>query len=313
VLYNFRIRGWEFFRNLLHMMAVILLLGLVLDKLGFISTEIAGRFRGLFGNPNGMAIFCHLSILLLTVVISINKELFEFREKVILYVVFFYFLIVSGSRASLASTMIFLVFHRTFAYSPFLGFILLVGMFGAVEVITANLEVIITGLGLEDYFRLRTLEAGSGRYFAWEFSWDKIQDYFVFGGGFANDEAIMRKHRIYLERMGHQGGVHNSYLSFWLNVGIVGLLLYLRSFFLLFFKAGKLVPMSLAIMFSVFFSIMYESWLVGSLNPYTIVLLIIMTVVSEEEIANWQAYEPEESPEEEQPEAFPPLARIPHV
>jgi len=85
-------------------------------------------------------------------------------------------------------------------------------------------------------------------------------------------------------RRGTQGGVHNTYLSMWLNVGIVGLLIYLRSLFLIFFKASKLVPMSLAIMFSVLFSIMYESWLVGSLNPYTIVLLMIMTVVTEPEI-----------------------------
>ncbi|HMC97061.1 MAG TPA: O-antigen ligase family protein, partial [Flavobacteriales bacterium] len=153
-------------------------------------------------------------------------------------------------------------------------------------------------LGLQDYFRLETLEDGSGRYFAWHFTWGHIQKYFVFGGGFGNDERIMRKFRLYLESMGHQGGVHNSYLSIWLNLGIVGLLVYLRSFFLLFFKASKMVPMSLAVMFSVLFSIMYESWLMGSLNPYTILLLIIMTVVSEHEITEGVGEEVEEEEEE---------------
>ena len=82
----------------------------------------------------------------------------------------------------------------------------------------------------------------------------------------------MRRNYDYLERMGHQGGVHNSYLSMWFNVGIVGLLIYFRSFVLLFIKAAKLLPISTAVMFSVLFSVMYESWLVGSLNPYTIIL-----------------------------------------
>ena len=56
--------------------------------------------------------------------------------------------------------------------------------------------------------------------------------------------------------------------------------------------SSRKVPMSLAAMFAVLFSITYESWLVGSLNPYTIVLLIIMTITTEEEIASW--YELEE-------------------
>ncbi len=299
ILYNFRLLGWDFLRNLLHFMALILVAGLGIHYFGDFFAYSNGRFRGLFGNPNGMAIYCYLCILLLTVVISINRKTFTFKEKMILYGIFFYFLIISGSRASLASTMIFVLFHRFFAYSPLLGFVVLFGMFGVAEVISSNLQTIILAVGLEDYFRLNTLEDGSGRYFAWEFTWQHIQRYFVFGGGFGNDESIMRYYRFYLESMGHQGGVHNSYLSFWLNVGIVGLLIFVRSIFLLFVKASKLVPMSMAIMFSVLFSIMYESWLVGSLNPYTIVLLIIMTVVSEEEIANWRAYIPEEDDQEQ--------------
>ena len=168
-----------------------------------------------------------------------------------------------------------------------LGFAMLIGVFGMMEVLLSNLEPIVMFLGIEDYVRLNTLESGSGRYFAWEFAWEHIQEYLVFGGGFANDERVMRKHRLYLERMGHQGGVHNSYLSFWFDVGAVGLALYLRSFILAFIKSSKMVPMSLGVMFAVLFSITYESWLVSSLNPYTIVLLIILTVVSEEEIVLW--------------------------
>lgn len=293
ILHNFRRQGWEFFRNLIFFMTLILVAGIILRFISPQSTHIMGRFHGIFGNPNGIAIYCVLFFLLVNVVSTMKPDLFNGRERILIYGVLFYSLVLSGSRASLAATLMYLVFNRFFAYSPFVGFVVLLAIVGVSEVVSQNLALIITGLGLEDFLRLRTLEGGSGRYFAWEFAWGKIQDYIVFGGGFANDETIMRQHYHYLERMGHQGGVHNSYLSMWFNVGLVGILIYFRSFFLLFIKASKLAPMSLAAMFAVLFSINYESWLVGSLNPYTIVLLMIMTVLSEEEIAGWREPEAE--------------------
>jgi hypothetical protein len=288
VLHNFRTHGWSFFRNLVFFMTMILVAGIVLRFISPLNTHIMGRFHGIFGNPNGIAIYCVLFFLLASILNSMNPELFTWKERIFIFGMIFYSLILSGSRASLAATLMYVVFNRFFAYSPFLGFVVLLAIVGVSEVVSQNLALIVTALGFEDFFRLRTLEGGSGRYFAWEFAWDKIQDYLVFGGGFANDETIMRQHYEYLEKMGHQGGVHNSYLSLWFDVGFVGILIYFRSFFLLFIKASKQASMSLATMFAVMFSINYESWLVGSLNPYTIVLLMIMTVLSEEEIAGWR-------------------------
>jgi O-antigen ligase len=307
VLYNFRLLGWDFFRDLVRFMAVILLGGLFINYYGEFYAYMIGRFRGLFGNPNGMAIFCFLLIMLTVLLNSIKKDLFTWKDKIFIYGTATYFLIISGSRSSLTAIIIFLTFGRFFSASPFLGFVMLIAGFGASELIFQNIGPIVMYLGLEEYIRLRTLESGSGRYFAWEFAWQQIQEYFVFGGGFANDERIMRKHRLYLERMGHQGGVHNSYLSFWFNVGIVGLVIYLRSFVLMFIKAAKNVPMSMGVMFAVMFSITYESWLVSSLNPFTIILVIIFTVVSEEEIALWHERIPEPEEEEDAADATGPL------
>lgn len=297
VLYNFRLYGWSFFRDLVRFMTVILLAGLFILNYGEYYAYMIGRFRGLFGNPNGMAIFCFLLIVLTAVLNSMKRDLFSVMDKVFIYGTAVYFLIVSGSRSSLISVLIFFIFGRFFSASPFLGFLMLIGAFGVSELVLSNIEPIVMFLGLEDYVRLQTLETGSGRYFAWSFAWKHIQEYFVFGGGFANDERIMRKNRLYLERMGHQGGVHNTYLSFWLDVGIVGLLIFFRSFVLIFIKASKNVPVSMGVMFAVMFSITYESWLVSSLNPYTIILVIMLTILSEEEIALWKEYTPEEETE----------------
>lgn len=303
VLYNFRRDGWTFFRNLMFLIVTLLVVGFLIRYINPKMAFVGGRFSGLFGNPNGLGIFSTLCFILFGVLRQVKKDLFTFRESVIVGGTILLMIILSGSRASLVSVIIFVTFNRFFAYSPFLGFIVLVTLFGVIETVGRNLSTIIMALGLENYFRLHTLDDGSGRYFAWQFAWEKIQDFLVFGGGFSNDEQVMRRNYDYLERMGHQGGVHNSFLSMWFNVGIIGLLIYFRSFVLLFIKASKLQPVSLAVMFAVLFSMMYESWLVGSLNPYTIMLLIIMTVASEEEIAKAEDHAAEEETVEEEQDA----------
>ncbi len=288
VLRNYREHGWHFLRNMVFFMTLILIAGIVLRLIDPSKVFIMGRFHGIFGNPNGMAIYSFLVFVLAGVLNSMNPKMFTRGERILVFGVILYCLVVSGSRASLAAVMIYVLFNRFFSFSPFLGFIVLLAVVGISEVVSQNLAPIVMALGLEEYFRLQTFEGGSGRYIAWQFAWEKIQDFLVFGGGFANDETVMRQNYHLLERLGHQGGVHNSYLSMWFNMGIVGLVLYFRSFLLLFIKASKLAPMALGAMFAVLFSINYESWLVGSLNPYTIVLLILMTVLSEEEITDWR-------------------------
>jgi hypothetical protein len=287
VLFNFRRQGWRFLKNLTWFIAIVLFSGYVLFY-GRETGYVSGRFRGILGNPNALGIFSFLAMILFTTVNIDRRNLFPIGQKILIYGVILLSIVLSGSRTALISTAIFLVFQRFFSRSPFLGFIALLAAIGIGEVVSSNIEVIVRSLGLEEYFRLETLEGGSGRYFAWQFAWVHIQDYFVFGGGFANDEHIFGKWRRYLEMMGHQGGAHSTYLSMWLNVGIVGLLIFLRSLFLVFIKAAKIAPVSLPILFSVLFSITYESWLVGSLNPFTILLLIIMTIITEPEIINWQ-------------------------
>lgn len=301
VLLGYRRQGWLFFRHLLLFIMVMLLSQLTMPF--FVHPHypfVSGRFRGYFGNPNGLAIFCYLNLMLVTVLLNIKKDLFSFKGKAFLYIVLIYFLIECGSRTSLMASFMFLVFYRFFSLSPFVGFLLFLAFGAAVEVIQGNLATIISALGLEKYFRVETLADGSGRYFAWNFAWEKINEggFFLFGGGFGNDEHVMRQNYPYLRSMGHHGGVHNSYLTMWFNTGIVGVLLYFRSYFLIFVKASKRVPFAFAVMFSSMFSVLYESWLTGSLNPFSIILLIIMTVLTEDEIVFWQDHQQEVTVEE---------------
>lgn len=305
VLFAYRRQGWEFFRNLvLFLLAVLLSQWLMLFLGPTWWSFVGGRFRGYFGNPNGLAIFCFLFFMLVSVLNHVKRDLFSWWTMAFIYGVLVYFLIKCGSRTSIISTLMFLLFSRFFALSPFIGFIAFLAFIGVSELVANNLPAILTALGLQDYFRVNTLEDGSGRYFAWGFAWQKINEggHFLIGGGFSNDEHVMRQNYPYLRSMGHQGGVHNSYLTLWFNTGVVGLALYLRSFVLIFFKANKRVPIAFAVMFSVLFSVMYESWLTGSLNPFTIILIILITVITEDEIVLWREREEEGAGEEAPPE-----------
>ncbi|HQV37339.1 MAG: O-antigen ligase family protein [Flavobacteriales bacterium] len=287
VLFNYRRHGWDFFRNLIWFIVLVLLTQHLLPYLGPVKwAYIADRFRGYFGNPNGLAIFTYLAFVLFTVINHLRKDLFSTPAKFFIYALLIYYVITCGARTSLMSTLMFVLFIQFFRISTFLGIISFVAFVGIGELVSSNLPAIITAMGLQDYLRVDSLADGSGRYFAWNFAWQELntQGFFLFGGGFDNEAWVMKEARAYLESLGHQGGVHNTYLAFWLNTGIVGLILFLRSFVLIFIKASKNTPISMAIMFSVLFSILYESWLAGSLSPYTTMLLIILTIVSEDEI-----------------------------
>jgi O-antigen ligase len=146
------------------------------------------------------------------------------------------------------------------------------------EYLFAIIITVIEFIGLESYFRVNTIEEGSGRKIAWIFAWQEIQKYFFIGGGFGHDESIMRPNYYWLERAGHNGGVHNSYLSMWFDTGIVGLLAYYIAYFYNLLKNMGSNYMIIAFIVSVGFNINYESWLVGSLNPFTILFLIILSV-----------------------------------
>jgi O-antigen ligase len=300
VLYNFREYGWESLRDLVLFILLFLVISYFARYYSHHLVHKGNRFRGFFGNPNGLGIFLFLYFMLFSALNSIKPDLFSRTYKIVITVVVFFLLYKCESRTTLAASLLFLIFSRVFRFSPYIGLLGFVSFLAIAEYISSNLATIVVALDLEEYFRLNTLEDGSGRYFAWNFAWEKIQDYLIFGGGFGNDEYIMRQHYGYLNSQGHQGGVHNSYLTMWFNVGIVGLLIYFRSFFLVFLKGAKRVPVSYAIMFAVLFAIIYESWINGSLNPFTVMLLVTITCITEDEVIDDSMASEEEEEEEEE-------------
>lgn len=145
------------------------------------------------------------------------------------------------------------------------------------EYFLIQLPQLIGFFGLEEYFRIETLEEGSGRFVAWNFAWERIQDVFFVGGGFGHTEFVFDLYSDQLSKLGHQGNAHNSYLTIWLDTGLIGIVLFLFGLVRAIANSVAGSSYTLPIMYGVLFSTFFESWLSASLNPFTSLFLISLT------------------------------------
>lgn len=282
VVKGFEDRGAPFFKDLVYFAITIIGISFLW---GFVDREfvylLGIRFKGVFGNPNGLGAFVLLVFMLYEISKHVFPEIYSKNENRLIMAVLILVAIMSGSRTTLASLTMFLVLSRFFLSSPLIGIIVFLAIAFVSEIVANNLVTIIRALGLSDFFRIETLEGGSGRFIAWEFAYDNVWDAFWLGKGFAYDENLMLKNKEYLNALGHQGGVHNTYLSYWLNTGVIGLFLFFRGVFDRIIKGQRFNRMALPFILVVLFDILFESWLMASLNPFTIIFLVTLTLLSE--------------------------------
>ncbi len=269
----------ELLRDIAWLTCLLLITGFLLN---FVNSDIAyskGRYRGVLGNPNGLGIFTMLFLIFLSFLNEFEPMMFSKREKLFLFSIGIISLLLSGSRSSLIGIFIFFVLKRFYKISPFLGFVVMICVLFIFQFISDNIELIIHSLGAEKFFRVETLKDGSGRLVAWNFAWDNIQKNFFIGKGFGYTDYLFRENYHYLSKLGHEGHAHNAYLTFWLDTGLVGLVIFFIGFFTMFVNLSKTSPLIFPLLFAVLFSNQFESWLTASLNPFTIQLLFILAIV----------------------------------
>ena len=282
----YREEGTQFLRRMMFFFFTILLIGFVLKYISPTTALLLGeRFRGVFGGPNGLGVFSVLTFISFYVINDFFPDLFTKNERRIIYVTILLSIVLCGSRNAIITILIFYIFQRFFSLSPFFGFIFFLVTIFVAEIVSSNATAIVVSLGLGDYFRTKTLEEGSGRFIAWAFAWEQIQNNFFIGKGFAYNEFYMRQHYGMLLKLNHQGGVHNSFLTFWMDQGLIGLLLYLRSYILTFIKAAQKTKFAFPIMFAISFSAFFESWLVGSLSPFAFMGMFVFSILTDDDIA----------------------------
>lgn len=281
VSYLLRNHKKRFLLSLVYFGATMLTLGLILKVVSPGYVHMSGRYKGLFGNPNGLGVYLFLYYFIFTAIKYYYPKLFSKKNKILIYFLIFASLLLCSSRGSLTVIIIF-TFVNALIKGKNKGLILLIGLIGFVVYvgIIQNIDVIVKAFGLEEYMRLKTLKTGSGRLIAFEFTWEQIQKKMYYGGGFNYTNDVFSLNKEMLHKMGHQGKAHNTLLTMWLDTGIFGLLAYIYGWAVNFIKAGKLSHFALPVAVAVAFGINIESWLAASLNPFTIMLVILVSLLS---------------------------------
>lgn len=273
----------RFLYNLILLGALVLTVGLALRfvRPGMV-IFMGSRFSGLLGNPNGLGIYSFLFFVLFSFVNHYHKHLYSRKEVIFIYFIIGASLIFCGSRGAIFSVLLFLMAWFLFKRNIFIGFVVMIITFTSYQVVMTNFVEIVTFLNLQDFFRLGTLETGSGRTVVAEIAWKHIHENYWFSKGFTYNEYILSQYRDYFVSTGHQGNIHNSWLTMWLDTGFVGLFFFSLAWLINFARASMRSPLVWAFLFGLLLSITVESWLVASLNPFTIQLVIILTLLADE-------------------------------
>jgi O-antigen ligase len=281
IYHNGRIDNRFFNREIVYFLFSILLVGFLIQFVSPSFTTLVGRYRGLLGNPNGLGIF--LLVVFSVVYPILNRKEFHQNDRLfvwLLYIMFIGSLVFSASRSAIVAIGIFVILNRFRYFSNAAMLLIFIAFVFSYEVLLIQLPNVIMSFGLEEYFRLETLEEGSGRFVAWNFAWEHIQDRFFVGGGFSHSEYVFRSFGQRLSILGHQGNVHNSYLTLWLDTGLIGIILFTLGIVRAVYLALANSPYALALTLAILFSAYFESWLAASLNPFTILFVLSLTILS---------------------------------
>ena len=262
--------------------------------------EIGGTqasFRSFFSNPNGLGLYATM----LTPFFFILAHIFENKRMLLAIAtgLFLFSVALAGSRTSLGSILLFFglyIFHVYLKDGKHLWqrrignwgvkilwfFIIPIGI---LIVASFGITDLIELAGLGEALEVHTIETGAGRFVAWEHAISEIEKAPWFGRGFHYDVHHFREVSDILYKLGHSGGSHNSYLSFILNIGIVGLLCFFYFLFKLFRQIkGKAKNFIVPYVFLILLSSNFEAWLASSINYITIFfyLTIILLIYYDE-------------------------------
>lgn len=277
----------DFAWDLVYFYTIILASGFLLYIISADLATLVDRYRGILGNPNGLGTLVTLVVILYVTVkqTSIGKAI-DLRSEIAFIAVVAMSVIMCESRTALFGILLFFAFFRMRYFSNAFLTVAFLIVVTSYDFILSQLPIIFSAVGLEGFLRVETLDDGSGRFIAWQFAWLQIQEVFFLGGGFGHGEGVFKSNYGYLSLLGHQGNAHNSYLTLWLDTGLVGVLLLISAFLRSIIDSLKQSRYTLPVFFTVLFSANFESWLAASLNPFTSVFLMCITLLQHRKVVD---------------------------
>jgi O-antigen ligase len=276
------LKGTRDMADLIRLLAVfyifIIAAGIIFNAANLAVASLrGGRPGGLFGNPNGLGIFCFLATALVTISYHLYPKLFSRQWKIISYAIIALALFMAASRGGILSAVafagVFLVWVRKQVVYFFLCAAVCIGVLLLPEQDLDQEE-------FNDYMRLNQENVTSGRDVAWQLAREEIDNgNYWFSKGFGYAEHYMKLISDESSDMGHQGNVHNSYLTIWLDTGLFGLILFVFAWLACFVRTYAKPGLVIALFCGVAISTNVESWLAASLNPFTISLIIMLCII----------------------------------
>lgn len=286
VVYNFiyqhliRTKG-RFIEDIIYFAAWVYLVGLVFSLLGFEFPWLGKRYKGVFGNPNGVGLFSLVIVPTITYYAFILRpKAFSKRQLAFFYSLAAISLLLANSRNGMATILIFLGLWFLFSRLAIIKWsFYLIGIPSIVLMLTyVSIVDILEWVGLAKALRASTIEDGSGRTLSWTFALGQIPKKLWLGGGFYYEQYVYQNFvpkALRIFRAMHS--TWNSYLTILLNTGVIGLTAYF-SFLWFNYRASMRSAFEAAVFLAMLFAAFYEGWLSSSLNSYTIYFLILMAV-----------------------------------
>jgi hypothetical protein len=275
--------GGSFLRDLTHLATLILILSflmIILDP-GRAFFRGTSRYAGIFRNPNGMGVF-------ITVITPVYAFYFRgqgnvhFLTKAFTYLMLVTSLALCASRTSIIAFIVFQAGLLAMKGNTFRRMFFFLGVVPVAIILSTTISIYDVSdlLGAQNYLRVSDIEDGSGRILAWGYGLDYATTHLFLGCGFGCEENhFLWETPLELLLSGHQGGVHNSYISFLINVGVIGMGL-LAYFFYATLKKISNFQFVLPYIVSIAISATFESWMAASLNAFTIFFVIMIMVLT---------------------------------
>lgn len=275
------------FRRNQSLLADVALLGILMLSVGLIAiifnpslVFLLGRYRGLLGNPNGLGIYCTLTFAIYLICLELfpeSKTRWQVGIGLLLASV-----ILSESRTALGTIGIFYFLYWFHKRNPGSIAFLWGGVIPGVLVLFSFLSPtdIIRMIGLGEFLRVESIETGTGRFLAWTLGWNQILQNPFIGKGFAFETIYFHSLKEILINTEHQGGMHNSWLTFMMNNGLVGFLFF-AGFLINLLVRMKSRAFALPFVLAALVSATFESWLNSSLNAFAIHFFMVVMILVE--------------------------------
>ncbi|MEO0580850.1 MAG: O-antigen ligase family protein [Bacteroidota bacterium] len=263
-----------------YLSALVMILGLIgmifYPNLVF----LIGRYRGMLGNPNGLGIYSTLTFPLALCLIG----LFPHKKsslRIIMFLIVFS-VILSGSRTALGTIGIFYALYifykggRTQVFALWSFILPTTYLF----IQSISIERLVQMVGLGEFLRVESLTTGTGRFLAWSMGLAEINRNPFIGKGFAYEEIFFHELEDILIATEHQGGMHNSFLTFIMNNGYIGFTFFLVFLLIMLFRV-RARAFGMPFIIASLISATFESWLNSSLNAFTIHFFLVLTLLIE--------------------------------